>query len=131
MSRGKERRSRRTKPPTPSERREAERRSTRRIPVEMWVEQTVGRELYFQRAANLSEGGLFLERTVPHPTGTVVNLKFLLHGEEQPILVKGQIVNTGGDDEDLGMGVHFIDLPVEIQTRIRAFIDRESSQQAS
>lgn len=127
MARGRERRSRRGTGPL-GERRTGERRSARRISVEMWVEQTVGRELYFQHAANISEGGLFLERTVPQPTGTVVTLKFTFPGEAQPIEVRGEIANTGGDDEDLGMGVKFLDLDAATRARIRAFIEREASE---
>lgn len=126
MSRGRERRYRQGSSPV-GERRTGERRSFRRIPIEMWVEETVGRELYFQHASNVSEGGIFLERTVPHPTGTIVNLKFTLPGDTDALIVRGEIVNTGGDGEELGMGVRFIELDANARERIAAFVLREST----
>ena len=47
-----------------------ERRQGSRVPVQIWVEEKTDRELYFQRSANLSTGGIYLENTIPHPVGT-------------------------------------------------------------
>ncbi len=69
-----------------------ERRQEKRIPVEMWVEERLGSETYFQRSANLSLGGIYLDHTIPHPPGTVVQLKFTLPGDSEPISVMGEIV---------------------------------------
>lgn len=102
-----------------------ERRSAERVECEIWVEESHDRETYFQRAVNLSAGGLFFDRTIPHPNGTVVNLRFELPGADGPaqssIEVKGEIVNTpeGGG---LGMGVRFVDLPAEARARIEKFV---------
>ncbi len=100
-----------------------ERRTGTRIPVEMWVEETSERELYFQRSANLSPGGVFLGNTVPHPVGTVVNLSFTLPGDSQRLQVRGEIVNAS-DGGQLGMGVKFLDLDPATQQRIANFIER-------
>ncbi|MCA9666857.1 MAG: PilZ domain-containing protein [Myxococcales bacterium] len=99
-----------------------ERRSTERYPVELWVEESSDRELYFQRGANISAGGIFLERTIPHAKGTVINLRFSLPGDPKPIEVKGEIVNVGEDATDLGMGVKFLDLAESDRERIETFI---------
>ncbi len=108
-----------------------ERRSAQRIPAEMWVEETTDRELYFQRGANISVGGLFLERTIPHNLGTTVNLRFTLPDETKPISVKGEIVSVGDSDSDLGMGVKFLNLSDEDRQRIERFIARISDQKAN
>ena len=105
-----------------------ERRASPRIPVEMWVEESTDRELYFQRGANLSAGGIFLERTIPHSKGTVVNLQFTLPDDSAPIKVKGEIVNVGDDPAELGMGVKFVDVSDEDKQRILHFIERASEQ---
>jgi len=105
-----------------------DRRASPRIPVEMWVEESTDRELYFQRGANISAGGIFLERTIPHSKGTVVNLQFTLPDESTPIKVKGEIVNVGDDPTELGMGVKFIDLDDNARQRIQQFIERVSEQ---
>ena len=103
---------------------ESERRSNSRIPVEMWVEESTDHELYFQRSANLSEGGLFLENTIPHPIGKVVTLSFTLPGDSQLLTVLGEIVNTP-DPGQLGMGVKFLEVDEATQRRIQGFVERE------
>ncbi|MBI5480976.1 MAG: PilZ domain-containing protein [Deltaproteobacteria bacterium] len=100
-----------------------ERRESPRIPVEMWVEESTERELYFQRSANLSVGGIFLENTIPHPKGTIVNLQFTLPGDTLPVKVRGEIVNAAASDE-LGMGIKFVDVDPEVERRISEFVQR-------
>jgi uncharacterized protein (TIGR02266 family) len=89
----------------------------------MWVEESTERELYFQRSANLSSGGIFLENTIPHPKGTVVNLQFTLPGDSVPLKVRGEIVNAAAADE-LGMGIKFIDVTPDVEERIMDFVMR-------
>ena len=89
---------------------EKERREGARIPVEMWVQETRGRDVYFLRASNVSAGGLFLEGSVPHPLGTAVSLEFILPGQLQALRVRGRIVNHPHSGGELGMGVEFVDL---------------------
>ncbi len=100
-----------------------ERRESPRIPVEMWVEESTERELYFQRSANISVGGIYLENTIPHPKGTVVNLQFTLPGDTQPIKVRGEIVNAAAADE-LGMGIKFLQVATDDERRIKEFVTR-------
>ncbi len=96
------------------ERRKGDRRSGTRVSVSIWVEEKKGEDLYFQQAGNLSVGGVFFERTIPHPIGTRVNLKFELPGKEGVIETYGEVVSTPGSSEGLGAGVKFVSLdPVE------------------
>jgi hypothetical protein len=102
-----------------------ERRNEKRIPVEMWVEEVRGTDRYFQRSANISIGGIYLDGTIPHPKGTVVQLKFTLPGEEEPVEVRGEIVGDP-DEERLGMHVKVLELEqnASLVARIRRFVDR-------
>ena len=102
-----------------------ERRNEKRIPVEMWVEEVRGTDRYFQRSANISLGGIYLDGTIPHPKGTVVQLKFTLPGEQEPVEVRGEIVGDP-DEERLGMHVKFLELEqnASLVERIRRFVDR-------
>ena len=96
------------------ERRKADRRSGTRVSISLWVEEKKGEDLYFQQAGNLSVGGVFFERTIPHPIGTKVKLKFELPGKEGVIETTGEVVSTPGSAEGLGAGVKFLNLdPVE------------------
>lgn len=102
-----------------------ERRGAARVEIEMWVEQSLDRETYFQRCTNLSTGGLFLDRTIPHPVGTVVRLRFTLPDEASAIETRGEIVNAEDGEQRLGMGVKFLELGDDAKARIAAFVDRE------
>jgi uncharacterized protein (TIGR02266 family) len=100
-----------------------ERRREVRLAIEMWVEETAeDSSLYFQRTANLSVGGMFLEATVPHPVGTRVSLRFTLPGDRTPIEAKAEIVNAGQGGDAIGMGLKFIDLPPAAGQRIGQFV---------
>ncbi|MGB9600666.1 MAG: PilZ domain-containing protein [Myxococcota bacterium] len=102
-----------------------EKRAHTRVPIDIWVEESRDGELYYQRTANISEGGLFFERTVPHPKGTIVNLKFTLPNQTEPIKVKGEIVNLPNDAEGLGMGIKFLDLTDEQKKAILNYINEQ------
>ncbi len=96
------------------ERRKVDRRSGTRVSISLWVEEKKGEDLYFQQAGNLSVGGVFFERTIPHPIGTQVKLKFELPGKEGVIETTGEVVSIPGSSDGLGAGVKFINLdPVE------------------
>jgi uncharacterized protein (TIGR02266 family) len=107
---------------------EGDRRIGSRIPVEMWVEESTDHELYFQRSANISSGGIYLENTIPHPVGTVVSLAFVLPGDTAKVRVKGEIVNA--DNGQLGMGVKFVQLDDLARDRIRAFVARAEQERS-
>jgi len=102
--------------------RRIERRRAPRRPVEIWVEESTDRELYFQRGANISAGGIYLERTVPHARGTMISIKFTLPGDSLPIQVGGQIVNVHDDAATPGMGVQFVGLTDNDRQRIERFV---------
>jgi uncharacterized protein (TIGR02266 family) len=100
----------------------------------MWVEESSGQGCYFQRSANLSAGGIFLEKTIPHPIGTVVQLEFTLPGDDQPIKVAAEIVNAlarprqpqEGSGDALGMGLKFLALETSQAERIERLIASRS-----
>jgi uncharacterized protein (TIGR02266 family) len=104
----------------------AERRQGNRVPVQIWVEEATDRELYFQRSANLSAGGIYLENTIPHPVGTRVTLRFALPGDGQKLEVRAEVVGAIAGEEEMGMGLKFLDLPDSEAERIRQYIARTS-----
>ncbi|MEI8254265.1 MAG: PilZ domain-containing protein [Deltaproteobacteria bacterium] len=108
---------------------ESDRRTNHRVVVELWVEERTEDALYFQRATNLSIGGLFLDHTLPHPAGTRVQLELRLPGEPTPILVSGEVVPA--TDRDLGMGVRFVGLSQHERARIAEYLERAPFRVAS
>jgi uncharacterized protein (TIGR02266 family) len=100
----------------------AERRQGLRVPVQIWVEEATDRELYFQRSANLSAGGIYLENTIPHPIGTQVTLRFNLPGSQDRLEVRAEVVGAIAGEEELGMGLKFLNLDAHQTERIREYI---------
>jgi uncharacterized protein (TIGR02266 family) len=99
-----------------------ERRRALRVPVQMFVEESHDHATYFQHSSNLSSGGIFLEKTIPHPVGTRVALQFTLPGDHTPIKVTAEIVNALESEARLGMGLKFVDLPPDAAGRIDRFV---------
>jgi len=99
-----------------------ERRRDRRVPVELWIEAEAGDELYFHRAANLSVGGAYFDKTIPEPAGKVVQLRFSLPSGGPEVACKGEIVTA----QDFAMGVRFVDLAEADRERIEALVKKLS-----
>ena len=102
------------------DRRLGDRRRWHRIPVHLWAEASDGDATYFNQAADLSAGGVFVAAPIPLPVGTVVNLRFDAPGGGE-IEVKGVVVNVG-DDGEPGMGVRFSDLTAEAKQAIEDMV---------
>jgi hypothetical protein len=86
------------------------------------VEETKGEDLYFHRAGNLSIGGVYFERTIPHPIGTQVRLKFELPDDKGVIETTGEVVSTPTDPTGLGAGIKFINLDSMEERLIKDYI---------
>jgi uncharacterized protein (TIGR02266 family) len=97
-----------------------ERRYEPRVTIDLWVEERTDDALYFQRATNLSTGGLFLERTLPHAPGTVVEIDLRLPGDADALRVKGEVV--AATSRELGMGLRFVELTDGVKNRIAEYL---------
>lgn len=95
------------------------RRNVPRADVAIWVEERTRDALYYQRATNLSLGGLWLEGTLPHPPGTRVVLDLELPGDA-PLRVEGEVVLRRSEAK--GMAVRFVALDAQQTKRLTAFI---------
>lgn len=100
---------------------ESERRAAARVPVEMWVEEASANAVYFQRTANVSMGGLYLEHSVPHAVGTRMELRFTLPGDDVQVHTVAEIVKIE-QVEAIGMHLKFVDLPAPMAERIDRYI---------
>ncbi len=88
------------------------------MPVDLWIEESHGGAVYYQRATDLSLGGLFLAHTLPHPPGTRVKLRVDL-GDHDDLSVDAEVVDDG---RPAGMGMRFVAPDREIRTRIANFL---------
>ena len=109
-----------------------ERRAHPRERVAITMELTAGNDLYFHVSGDLSQGGAFFNRAIPHPIGTEVDLTFQLPGSESaPIRCHGEVVNIPEGGEGLGMGVRFLDLSDEDRERVDSFVARVAEHRSS
>lgn len=107
-----------------ADRRRGDRRRAARAPLDLWVEEEKGDELYFRRTGNVSLGGVYFEQTIPHVPGTVVRLRFALPGDT-PRMIEAQaaIVNTPSSKDGLGMGLKFLSMSDGDRLALQAFLD--------
>lgn len=108
-------------------RRANERRAELRVPIDLWMEEVRGDEVYFRRSCNLSEGGVLFEQSIPYPVGTQLQLRFTLPGESAPLsaqaeVVSAQVVSAAQEKDGLGMGIKFLDLGSSGRAHIRAYL---------
>lgn len=104
------------------QRRSRKRRTQERVPLELWMEEMAGDDVYFRRTGNVSEGGVYFDRAIPHSLGTVVTLKFALPGDKEMVVVRGKVVSAAGSNQGLGMGVKFVHVEGDGQKRIRSHL---------
>lgn len=103
-----------------SDTQQPDRRNDSRVTIDLWVEERTEDALYFQRATNLSPGGLFLERTLAHAPGTLVEIDLRFPGDSVPMRVKGEVVPSGS--RELGMGLRFVELSDAAKGRINDYL---------
>ncbi len=109
-------------PPRGNERRQRARRRSDRVDVAFWVERSEGDSVTYQRAGNLSTGGLYLASPLPLPPGSVTMLEFHLPGDRTPIRCGGEVRSATTGDRP-GMNIQFFELSDEDRGRIERFID--------
>lgn len=105
-------------------RRKNDRRSVKRIPLELWMEEVSGDDIYFRRSGNIGEGGVYFDMAAPHSIGTMMTLKFALPGEHEMIIARGEVVSTSGTHGSGGMRVKFVNIEGDGRRRLREYISR-------
>src|SRR5438270_3784010 len=96
-----------------------ERRRASRVPVSITIELRNERGFSLHASSNLSVGGAFFDRSIPHPVGAKVTVSFTLPGDAKPIVCQGEVVNVP-DTKSFGMGVRFLDLGGPDRARLAA-----------
>ncbi len=87
-------------------------------------------DYFFDFAANLGSGGVFIRTKKPQGVDKVLTLKFTMPGSRKSLKVKGKVMwvqEADPKNEKVvpGMGVQFIDLPSDIRERIVGFIAKQ------
>jgi uncharacterized protein (TIGR02266 family) len=102
-----------------------ERRRSDRVPIALSVEVRDGRGFSIHASRDLSEGGVYFDRAIPHAVGTRVQLSFTLPGDGQALRCEGEVVNVP-DARSYGMGVRFVGLAAEDRARLLSFLRTSS-----
>jgi uncharacterized protein (TIGR02266 family) len=98
-----------------------ERRRNTRLAVAIPVELRDGRGFSLHSTRDISTGGVFFDRAIPHPVGAQIELSFTLPGEQRTIRCRGEVVNVP-DAKSFGMGVRFLDLGRDDKKALEAFV---------
>jgi hypothetical protein len=115
------------------EQRDNQRRRTFRLPLRLWTEGRAGGALDFHNCSNLSEVGMFVEKSSPYPLQTLVSLEFNLPGVDDCIKVAARVVSlldehTAGANI-MGNGFVFEGIATADQRLVKTFV--ESHQHAT
>ncbi|MHB8875949.1 MAG: PilZ domain-containing protein [Myxococcaceae bacterium] len=97
-----------------------ERRREARFPVAIAVELRDQRGFSLHSSSDISVGGAFFDRAIPHQVGHRLTVSFTLPGERRPIVCEGEVVNVP-DSSSFGMGVRFSMMSDEDRRRLEAF----------
>lgn len=97
-----------------------ERRQDLRANVVIAVEVRDTRGFSLHSTRDISRGGLYFDRAIPHPVGARVQLSFTLPGEIKTIRCDGEVVNVP-DKKGYGMGIRFLDIAPADAERLEAF----------
>ena len=86
-----------------------ERRQDFRANVVIAVEVRDSRGFSLHSTRDISRGGVYFDRAIPHSVGARVQLAFTLPGENKAIRCDGEVVNVP-DKHGYGMGIRFLDI---------------------
>lgn len=98
-----------------------DRRQHPRAPVSLAVELKDDHGFSIHSAHDLSTGGVFFDRAIPHAVGETIELSFTLPGDERAIRCRGEVVNVP-DATDYGMGVRFMTMKPTDLKKLEEFI---------
>ncbi len=97
-----------------------ERRQATRANVVIAVEVRDARGFSLHSTRDISSGGVFFDRAIPHAVGARVQLAFTLPGESRTIRCDGEVANVP-DKHGYGMGIRFLDIAPADAAAIDAF----------
>lgn len=98
----------------------SDRRRAARVHAAIAVELRDKHGFSFHSSRDISSGGAFFDRSIPHPVGSKVTVTFTLPGEKDAIVCEGEVVNVP-DKKSFGMGVRFLNVKDADQQRLESF----------
>ncbi len=99
-----------------------ERRKNSRSDIQIWAVEKDDNSTSFHLLTNLSITGFFIEKKLPLPVGSIIDLELELDGEKLPL--RGKIINNYENPiaKHSGAGVHFVDMDKRVKTKIEKYL---------
>lgn len=86
-------------------------------------EDEFGEGIFYVHSRDISEGGIFLDCSIPAKIGSFLFLSFCLPGNSAPIRVTGQVVRSQALGSELdGIGVRFAGLSQRNAEQLQKFL---------
>ncbi len=106
-----------------------DRRENPRIKIQIWAEEKYGKDTYYHLLSNLSLTGLFIEKKLPFPADSEVNIDFQFPGTGEKINITGIVVSNYKDpaSNNMGAGIKFISLDRKVKEKIEKYLKRSPS----
>ena len=103
-----------------------EKRKHPRSRVQIWAKEKGDNYTRFHLISNLSCGGLLLEKKLPFPVGSELNLELDLADTGETIHIKSLVVNNYNtpDMDAFGTGLKFIEMGAEDRKKIETFLEQ-------
>jgi hypothetical protein len=103
-----------------------ERRESPRSGVQIWATEKAEGYTRFHMISNLSLSGLRIEKKLPLPVGSMINLEVTLSGPKEVIRLKGVVLNTYKDSDSnvTGTGVKFVEMSEDVGKKLKTYIEK-------
>jgi type IV pilus assembly protein PilZ len=105
-----------------------DRRQFERVLVDLEVDYRCEDTFLFAYITDISAMGIFVQTNSPEPSGTKLNLRFMVPSQKLPFELEGEVIWVNpyrpGDRENLnpGMGVRFVDLTQADRERLTELV---------
>lgn len=107
------------------------RRSAKRIPVDIYLNKFIGGVPYLARASDISEDGIYLTQLIePEDDQKRIGVQFQLPGSNEIIYAEGEIMREGTRGQATGHGIRFTLLAQRHRRMIESFVASHQARAA-
>ncbi len=102
---------------------ESDRRDSRRVPIHLLVRDAAVGGSFEPYEGNLGIGGVYFEAAHP-PVGGRLELRFLVPGAREEILVAGEVVRVTREGPAFGAHVRFVEIGLDAELAIARLLQQ-------
>lgn len=106
---------------------ENERRTSLRTSIRIWAKEKSEDMTSFHLVSNISHSGLYIEKKLPLPIGSTINLELDLLDPYGQIKLKGTVNNTYKDSDSniTGTGISFVDISETDKKKLDVYLKHQ------